>query len=300
MSAINTLLGTMRLPFIILTPACILLGVALAVLDQGSVDYFLLALILLAGISAHISVNMFNEYSDFQSGLDFKTQRTPFSGGSGSLPAHPEKTMVKKVLWGAIVSLLITALIGLYFVSIRGWGLLPLGILGVVMILFYTNYITRSPLFCLIAPGLSFGPLMVMGTYYVLTGHYSMTVAVVSLIPFFLVNNLLLLNQYPDIPADKQIGRFHFPIAYGKSNSNKVLFLFYLMAYLVLIIAVVLKLLPVTALAGLLTALVAVKAIQIIQHHFDNVEKILPAMGMNVMVNIFTPVLISVGVIFFA
>jgi 1,4-dihydroxy-2-naphthoate octaprenyltransferase len=39
----------------------------------------------------HGAVNAFNEYEDIKSGLDFKTQRTPFSGGSGTIVPVPEK-----------------------------------------------------------------------------------------------------------------------------------------------------------------------------------------------------------------
>ena len=47
-------------------------------------------LIVIGAVSAHISVNMLNEYFDFKSGLDLKTEITAFSGGSGALPDNPE------------------------------------------------------------------------------------------------------------------------------------------------------------------------------------------------------------------
>ena len=47
-----------------------------------------LILALAGGLLAHISVNALNEYLDFTSGLDLTTLRTPFSGGSGTLPAN--------------------------------------------------------------------------------------------------------------------------------------------------------------------------------------------------------------------
>jgi 1,4-dihydroxy-2-naphthoate octaprenyltransferase len=70
--------------------------------------------------------------------------------------------------------------------------------------------------FCWLAPGLGFGPLMVMGTEVALAGQYTLEGFVASLVPFFLVNNLLLLNQYPDIEADKAVGRRHFLVVYGR------------------------------------------------------------------------------------
>jgi 1,4-dihydroxy-2-naphthoate polyprenyltransferase len=48
---------------------------------------------------------------------------------------------------------------------------------------------------------------MVMGTDFVLTGEYSWTAFIASLVPFFLVSDLLLLNQFPDALPDQRIGR---------------------------------------------------------------------------------------------
>ena len=44
----------------------------------------------MGALCCHVSVNAFNEYYDFRSGLDARTRRTPFSGGSGTLPGKPE------------------------------------------------------------------------------------------------------------------------------------------------------------------------------------------------------------------
>jgi 1,4-dihydroxy-2-naphthoate octaprenyltransferase len=213
MDRIKLLLGPMRAPFLILTPACVLLGLGTAVWTTGRVNWLHFAMALVGAVCAHISVNAFNEYFDFKSGLDARTQRTPFSGGSGTLQARED--MARPALAMAWTALAITALIGVCFVFLRGPAILPLGILGLLVILAYTPWLTRSPFLCLIAPGLGFGPLMVMGVHFALTGAYSWTAFVASLVPFFLVSDLLLLNQFPDVEADRGVGRRHFPILVG-------------------------------------------------------------------------------------
>ena len=90
MNKIKLLLGPMRVPFLILTPACVLLGLGTAVWTTGRINIWHFILALIGAISAHISVNAFNEYFDFKSGLDAHTHRTPFSGGSGTLQQHPQ------------------------------------------------------------------------------------------------------------------------------------------------------------------------------------------------------------------
>lgn len=288
-------LGPARLPFLVLTPACILLGVACVQWSHGSVHWLQAALVLLGALAAHVSVNAFNEYQDFHSGLDALTQRTPFSGGSGALPAHPE--LAASTLAMAIICLCTTVGVGLYFVVLRGPALLPLGIAGVALVLAYTRWITRHPWLCLIAPGLGFGPLMVLGTQVALTGEYSATAAYASLAPFFLVNDLLLLNQFPDVQADRQVGRRHLLVTAGPVRSARYYVALMALAFLSLPLGVLAGKLPVGALLGLLPLALAVPTMRDVRAHAQQVQHLLPAMGRNVAINLLTPVLMAVGML---
>jgi 1,4-dihydroxy-2-naphthoate octaprenyltransferase len=86
----KSLLGPMRVPFLILTPACVVVGVGTAYWQTRAISWFQILLVLLGALASHICINVFNEYFDFTSGLDARTQRTPFSGGSGMLPMQPD------------------------------------------------------------------------------------------------------------------------------------------------------------------------------------------------------------------
>ncbi len=293
MTRLQHIIGPMRVPFLILTPVCVLLGIGTAVWQSGRVSFFHSGLALIGAVAAHISVNAFNEYFDFKSGLDLKTQRTPFSGGSGTLPENPD--MARATLLTAWIAFTVTALIGAIFIYIRGVALLPLGIAGLILVFGYTTWFTREPFLCLIAPGLGFGPLMVMGTHFVLTGDYAWAAFVASLVPFFLVSDLLLLNQFPDVAADRSIGRKHLPIVIGREKSSYLYGLFLLLAYLVLVLGVLSGCLPGKALFGLASVVIAVPAfIGVYRYHAD-MEKLVPYMGMNVVINLLTPALIAAG-----
>jgi 1,4-dihydroxy-2-naphthoate octaprenyltransferase len=286
----------MRLPFIILTPACVFLGIGTAVWTTGQVSLLHAILALIGAVTAHISVNAFNEYFDFKSGLDFKTERTPFSGGSGTLPEKP--IAARQALSTALITFSLTGLIGLYFLYVRGLLLLPVGLLGLLLLYAYTPWFTRNPWLCLIAPGLGFGVLMVMGTHFVLTGEYSLTALIASLVPFFLVSDLLLLNQFPDVDADQSIGRKHFPITLGRRTSSFIYSAFLLLAYLAIILGVVLGYLPPLSLIGLLTLVIAVPVMVGAYRYAEDIQKLTPYMGLNVIINIVTPVLVAVGLLF--
>jgi len=295
MSTTKDILGPMRVPFLILTPACVLLGIGTALRSGAHLNPLQVILVLIGAVATHISVNAFNEYDDFKSGLDARTTPTPFSGGSGTLPAKPE--MARTALATAIVSLGIVALTGVYFTWLRGIALLPLGILGMLVIVAYTPWLTRQPFLCLIAPGLGFGPLMVMGVHFALTGQYSWMAFFASLVPFFLVSNLLLLNQFPDVEADVSVGRKHFPIAIGRKRSSFIYSYFLLLTYVAIMVGVFLKVLPTGSLLGLATLLLAVPLLIGAQRNAEDVKKLIPYMGMNVLINLLTPVLVSLGLI---
>ncbi len=293
MPSLKSLLGPMRVPFLLLTPACVALGVATAYWQTSHLSGGQVLLVLIAALAAHIAVNALNEYVDYKTGLDLRTQRTPFSGGSGTLPQQPN--LAPAALRIGLVSLAVLSLIGVYFVALRGWQLALIGVLGVLVIVTYTPLITRVPALCLIAPGLGFGPLMVIGTHLALGGSLSAAVVVASLVPFFLVNNLLLLNQFPDVEADRSVGRHHYPIALGRRRSAVIYTLFLGLAYLAVVAGVVGGVLPATSLLGLLAAVLLPPVIRGVLRYADDLPHLMPYLGLNVLLNLVTPVLVALG-----
>jgi 1,4-dihydroxy-2-naphthoate octaprenyltransferase len=118
---------------------------------------------------------------------------------------------------------------------------------------------------------------------------------VASLVPFFLVNDLLLLNQFPDVEADQRVGRRHFPIAVGRQTSSLVYGAFLLLAYVTIILGVVFAYLPKFSLAGLLTLVIAAPVAVGAYRHANEIERLTPLLGANVVINILTPVLVAAG-----
>ena len=295
MVTLRDILAPMRIPFLILTPASVFMGIGTAVWTSGSVSILFVALAFIGAVSAHISVNSLNEYFDFKSGLDFHTKRTPFSGGSGILTENPE--MARYALAVGSASFALTSVVGIYFLIVRGWLLLPLGLIGLFVVSSYTIWLTRNPLLCLIAPGLGFGTFMVMGTDFVLTGSYSLTAFITSLVPFFLVSNLLLLNQFPDVEADHNAGRRHLPILIGVRKSCLIYGIFLLLTYVSIIVGIYLHYLPQFSLIGLCTIGIAVPTFLGVYRYSENIQKLMPYMGLNVILVIATLVLVASGLL---
>ncbi len=285
----------MRPPFLALTFACVFLGMSIAVEIQNNINFSLLALTLLGALLAHISVNTLNEYFDFKSGLDLNTIKTPFSGGSGALPQQPE--MLGAVFAVGIASSVTLFLIGSYFAWQYGAGIIPVGITGLILITTYTSWINKHPLLCLIAPGLGFGFLMVAGTQFVLVGEYQSLSWLVAAVPFFLVNNLLLLNQYPDLKADTDAGRNHFPIAYGIKYSNMIYGLFVLATIVIIIAPVITGDLPALSLIALLPMPLALFSLYGAVKYGERLGSYPQFLATNVAVAILTTILLGISII---
>ena len=178
---------------------------------------------------AHVSVDVLNEYFDYKSGVDLETVKTPFSGGSGALPAG--LISPKQALWLGLGSFLAIIPVGIYFTVTRGWLLLPLLLVAAVCIIFYTPVILklRWPEW---SPGLGLGFLPVLGAYFVQTSTYTLP-AVIACIPSgILVHNLLLLNEFPDVEADSKAGRKTLPITMGTAKAGIVYSVLTVIVYL--------------------------------------------------------------------
>lgn len=288
-------LGPLRPPFLLLPPTCVAIGAGVAFWRTGQISLEAVSLALVGAVCAHAAVNALNEYSDFHTGVDMRTQRTPFSGGSGTLQRRPE--LAGYALRIGLGLALVTALIGGYFVLRIGPAILPIGVTGLAAVLLYTPWLNKSPLLCLVAPGLGFGTCIVMGTDFVLAGGYSWTAFVASLVPFFLVNNLLLLNQFPDVAADRAGGRGHLVVIHGLRAGAAVYAAFHAGAFLSLAASVALGWLPPLTLLGLGMLPIAALASRsaCLYEAAPSKSKLVPALAMNVAVTLLTPSLVAAG-----
>lgn len=297
MNQLQTILQSARIPFLVLAPISVFVGVSAAYASGADILPVHVALTILAAVLAHISVNAFNEYMDYRSGLDLKTERTPFSGGSGGLVQNP--SALNAVLGFAWFTLLLTISIGLYFVMLRGTELAWFGAAGVLLVLGYTPWINRLPLVCWAAPGLGFGPVIVIGTYLSLTGDISMVAIVSSIIPFMLANNLLLLNQFPDIDADRSVGRRHIPIVLGKVAGLAIYSLGVLIAAAAVVLGCLIGLFPWLTMATLVPLAVAVTVVLGLKPLLRKAPSLwIPFLGRNVIITLVTPLLFGMTLLF--
>lgn len=294
MATIKVWIAETRPQFLLLTPISVFAGIAASLYDGISFHGLYFALALIGGLCAHLTVNVLNDYFDFKSGVDLKTIRTPFSGGSGILPSYAMRP--SEVLSLGLGSLAIVIGIGIYFITVYGIDILPIGVAGVIFASLYTPLIMRIPGASEIAAGGGFA-LITLGAYFTQDGTYSSASAVVTLVTFLLVANLLLINEIPDVEADRVGKRKHLPIALGTKTSAQIYSLVNLIAYTVIVVGVITGAIPALALLGLLTLPFGIKAMSGAIKNHENIENLIPSLGANILVVLMTPLLMAIGIV---
>ena len=281
-----------RPQFLILPVVLSFLGTSMAwYYGHFHLGYAVLAFVGL--LLAHISVNVLNDYHDFKSGVDLATKRTPFSGGSGILPDALLES--RQVLRFGIIAFLLATAIGIYFVVVTGWQLLPLLVVGGLCILLYTPFILKLnwPEW---SPGLGLGSLPILGAYFVQSNEYTWPAVIAAIPSGILVHNLLFLNEFPDVEADSTVNRKTLPITIGMEKASIVYVALMIIVYLWIIGWVIADKMPVYTLIALLTLPFAFKAIQGARKYGD-MQKLMPAMASNVLVVLLTQLLLGIGYI---
>jgi 1,4-dihydroxy-2-naphthoate octaprenyltransferase len=290
-STIKTWMLQIRAPFLLLAVLLVAIGGAVAHHDRiFRLSRFLLCLV---GITlAHAAVNLFNELSDFRTGIDRNTRRTPFSGGSGNLPSGA--TSPRAVRVAAILCITIPAIIGIYLTFAAGWLVAIFAVAGAAAILLYTPVFARWGI-GEAAAGICLGSLVVAGTYYAMEGTLTPGVAVLSVPPGILTALLLLLNEYPDMAADREGGRKHLVIRLGYRGASVVYVVSLAISYVILIAGVFAHVFPVPMLIACLTLPLSIMVSRDAFRVGDDFGRLVPLLGRNVMIVLGTDLLMAVG-----
>jgi len=223
------------------------------------VPLFLLTLV--GAVLIHLATNMLNDHFDYRSGNDLAVKhQNPFAGGGRVLTTG--KLSVNAHLGVGIAFLGLGALIGLYLVMQTNLTLLWIGLVGVFAAFFYVAPPIRlahrgvGELFV----GLSFGPLVVMGTYFVQTTRLDWGPLFLSVAFGSLVAAILWINEFPDVEADRSVGKATLMSRLGYERSTYVYLELLLQAYAFIGLAVVTATAPWTVLLTFLTIPLARKA----------------------------------------
>ena len=286
----------LRAPFLIASIIPVLVGALAAwqIRTAFNLPFFLLC--FLGTVFIHLGANMANDAWDFQSGNDANVHHlNPFAGGSRVLIRGVLNPRTHLAV--ALTFLGLGSLIGIFLVTQVGTALLWIGIFGVAVAYSYVGPPLRLAHRGLgeIAVGLEFGPVTVLGTYYVLAGTFDPAAIVLSISLGLLVAGILWINEVPDIPADSAVGKRTLVVRLGVPRATTVFGGIIGAAYLILVLGVVFAGLTPWALLALIGTPLAWKPVQGLQKAGADPHALIPSNAGMIMATLATGVLLLIG-----
>ena len=284
-----------RLPFLTATAVPVLLGAAIAWSD-GHLDLPLFVLTLAGACCFHIAHNVINDYFDYRSGVDSANLTpTPFSGGSRVIQRglmSPDAVRNLAILFYAI-----GVAIGLVLVAARGVGVLAFGVLG-----FLTGFLYTAPRLQLAHRGLGevmvalgFGPILVLGSYYVQTGQVSAEAFWASLPVALLIAAVLYINEIPDRLWDAKTGKRTLIVRLSPEAAIRGYAVIMLAAYGAIVVGVIAGLMPAATLIGLLTLPMTRSAYRTLRNNSNYPYRLIPANATTIFVHLLTGLALFAG-----
>jgi 1,4-dihydroxy-2-naphthoate octaprenyltransferase len=284
----------LRAPFFTATIVPVFLGAIIAWSSLGIFNPVYFTLSLIAALCLHAGTNMVNDYFDFKSGCDIvnKDFVSPFTGGSRLLPEGVLKP--RDVHTAALFSFSLAGLIGVFLSFQIGWVILFLGVIGILSGYFYTTQLATRVVGEFFV-GFNFGPLMVLGSYYVQTQKFALEPLVASIPIGLLIANVLWINEIPDYAADEYVGKNTCVVRLGRKRAADAYTAIMIAAYVSIALGVGLKLIPVPSLISLATMPIAFKAIKTAREHYGKSSKLVPANAATPMIHLLTGMLLALG-----
>ncbi len=190
--------------------APVIVGSALAQSD-GAFRLLPTAAALTGALLLQIAVNLANDYFDFKKGVDTADRLGPVRVTQSGLIAPA-------TVRGAMGATLAAAgLVGVYLMVVGGWPIALIGIASIAGVLGYSGgpYPLASRGLGDLCVFIFFGPVAVIGTYYVQALDWSWLALVMSLPPGLLITAILVVNNLRDIDTDRAAGKRTLAVMIG-------------------------------------------------------------------------------------
>ena len=206
----------------------------LAVRD-GGFDLGIWALVTAGLLLAHATNNLLNDFTDHAKGVDrdnyFRAQYGPHPLEHGLMSRRELLSYAAATGIGALA-------IGAFLAATRGPLTLPLLLAGAFFVLFYTyplKYIGLGEIAVLIV----WGPLMIAGAYYVITGRVDGNVALAGL-PYALGATTVIFGKHIDKVADDRAkGIRTLPVILGERAARAAVIGMLLLQYALVVYLVI-------------------------------------------------------------
>lgn len=217
----------------------------------GSFSIFLFALTMIGLLIAHTAANMANDWYDVKNGVDENAPTAEYR-------PHPllfgevDKGTYKLVVFGLYA---IGLGISLYLTWLQGLPVLIFSALGVFFGVFYTADPIKFKYHSLgeISVFLAFGPLMVGGAFYAITGSFSWAPLLASTPIGLLIVLVVYANNLRDKEFDAQVGISTVATGMQETAGMRYYTILLALAYLSTVALIGLKIFSIFALTSFLS-----------------------------------------------
>jgi 1,4-dihydroxy-2-naphthoate octaprenyltransferase len=261
------------------TVVAVLLGWAASYAETLQTLWPELGLTLVGALVIHTSAAFFNEYYDFVQRADAYVEHdNPYAGGSrvvylesGVKPRH--------LLAASFAFASLGTVIGLALVAWKGVPVLLLGLLGYAVFYSYTGPPMKFAYRGLgeLSVGLSFGPLLVMGSYYVQTQRFDGVPLAASTILGLFIVLVLLFNEFPDYAGDLRSGKRNLVVRLTRRRAMGLCGILLTSSYGLLLVFVLSGVLPLLSLLALVTLPLSAYAFRTLRDRYDDPDGMRPA-----------------------
>ena len=232
----------------------------LAVRDGAPRQVGLFLLINLYSVMVHFATNLANDYFDHFQGAD--------SGGSigGSRMLQAGLITIAELRASLLFLYLGSFALAVGYMTVAGmWILSPFVAISIFSSIFYTAPPIRYGYHGLgeVFAGLNMGPVMVLGTYWIMTGHPSREAVLISIPIGIMVAGILYYQSIPDMETDEAVGKMTLTVRLGRAGAYAGLILQWIAVYLLILGLAADRILSPVVLASLLTIPILVRLLRI-------------------------------------
>ncbi len=228
--------------------------------QKVDVNVFLSILGFIGVVLAHLSINLLDDYFDWKKGAVEEYKKLLEAG----MQARTHKcfyledgSVTLNQLLAAIVTMDFIACVCGFIIFLKvGWSVVLIAALAGFLAFFYSASPFKWSYRGLGEPviGVIFGPLIMFGAYITAGAKIDNIIVLSSIIVGILIANIAYTHAIMDFDSDVKVGKKSFPIRFGsKENAINFLGVFYLLAYFLVLVGIILKIYPLISLIVFIT-----------------------------------------------
>ena len=292
----NRYVKALRAPFLAGSIVPVIIGSAFAFAEKTfSLPFFLM--ILLGVAALHLGSNLLNDYYDARGSDPINVRMTPFSGGSRVIQNKEIPPGV--VLLMAIIFFAVGLFAGIWLAYLGRPVVLLIGLLGLGI-----GWAYSSPPLQLMSHGfgetaifLAFGPLVTLGTYYVMSDQLSWQAFALGIPQGLLIAEVIWINQFPDYEADREAGKKNLVVRLGPDISRYLYCAIMILAFAFVIFLVAIVDISYLIMLAFIAFPMAFRAMKILWWEYLSHEGLIPAQALTIQTLVAQGLLLSLGLV---